>query len=239
MDGSFPHNGGKVFRKRRRRLPSQVPLAAQELSITDPYFATTHIADAPIDQMQLLQQYLDAPYDLGQPATEAFVISHYDARPINAYDHNFTYTAVEQVALAGTATASFSYKVPAGRVMVARDLQLAAWFTADPFGGVGGAPNVLVTASFRIGGAVIPGANNMNVDGAIQSATVFRPYLKIPLYFLAFEGETVQLRITTTVTTFTRVAPLFHTNMLLASGINRTSEPGTQNEIPIRQVGAR
>lgn len=238
MDGFDAPPGSKVFtRKRKRRLPSQVPLQSQEPSTFDPYFISPHVTEAPIDQLQLLQQYIDAPYDLGQPPTQAFVMTQYDARPINCYDHLFTYTAAEQAALAGTATATFAYKVPAGRVMVARDLQIAAWFTADPFGGAGGAPNTLVTASFRVGGAVIPGANNLNIDGCIQSATVFRPHYKIPLYFLAFEGETVQLRITCTVTTFTRVTPLFHTNMLLASGINRTSETGTQEPIPTRAQG--
>lgn len=159
-----------------------------------------------------------------------FVLSNFDARPINCIDFVDTFTTAEQ---AGGDTFIATFNVPQGRVGVFRRLQLRVYMSAAARDAVTGAPTEVLNLSFAINGNAVDQFNNIRVDDAICSPT-FTVGLDIPLYFIAPPESSVTITINNTAggTVFAFVAPILSGNLLLAEGVNLNSEPGTQNPLP-------
>lgn len=161
-----------------------------------------------------------------------YTLSTFDARPINAVDFVDTFTAADLTADLFTGT----YTVPAGRTAIFRRLSLRAYMSdaALARSAVTGAPLAALTMSFLIDGNAVDQVNNIRVDDAVCTPT-FQSPLEIPLYFLAPALSVVTLSIANATggIDFAAVCPVITGNLLLSEGVNPTSEPGTQNWLPV------
>lgn len=168
----------------------------------------------------------------GATKAKPFVLSTFDARPINAIDFLDTFTATEQVA---GDTFTCTYAVPEGRVAVFRNLALRVYMSAASRDAVTGQPTEAITLSFLVNGAAVEQVNNIRVDDAICTPA-FQVGLNLPLYFLAPPSATVSLILSNTAggTQIAFAAPLMSGTLLQAEGVNPTSEPGTHAPLPVR-----
>lgn len=221
--------------RRRRRYPSQVVIPSQQ-----PARETAYI---PLVQADMLQKrHLQQALKSGYVRSEPYVISQYDARPINCIDFVSTFADAEQT---GNDTRVFTYSVPAGRVAVLRRLDIRYYVSgADPRDQATGAPLAFATLTMAVDGNSLDQLNNLRIDDAVcgvfPAATtdvVWSSGLSLPLYALAPSRSSVTLTFSlfgAAIATynFAFVAPLLHGNLLLEQGVNPTSEPGTLWAVP-------
>lgn len=213
------------FRSRRER---QNVVPSQTLPRLTPY--SNRI------QMDIVQQHnLRSKKPDGYTRPEPWVITQFDARPINAYDFIATFSAAEQ---AGADSRQFDYIVPPGKVAIARRLLLRIYMTVANRDAVTGAPNAAITMTALVNNGPVDQVNNIRVDDAINAVVAgafFPGVMDIPLYFIAPPDSTISLLFTnaTAATDFALISPTLTGNLLLAEGVNPNSEPGTKCAVPI------
>lgn len=220
------------------RYPTQYNVPSQAPSNIPPYDPTLQ-ADA--SQFPIYQ----APHQLGYGGVPpVYVVSTYDARPINATDFTtFSGTNPNDTGFnpspGSYATASIFYTVQPGRAGVLRDWDIMALFgpTLDgtsPIIGINGTSNVAVSLSFL-------------VDGVFQEAMAGLVLWELPFgqvfgeaYILASEGQTIEMRLTILDQAdyvFNQVLMSMHGNLLLSRGDQLSYQPGTINVLPIHEMG--
>lgn len=168
---------------------------------------------------------------IGSIKPKPYVLSSFDARPINCIDFLDTFSAGEVVGDVFTG----SYIVPPGRVAIFRNLSLRVYMSVLGRDAVTGAPVAALTMNIFVSAGVVDQVNNIRVDDAICTPTFSAP-LVMPLYFLAPPEAVLTLQITnaTAAMDITTCAPMLSGNLLLAEGVNPTSEPGTHAPLPVR-----
>ena len=222
-------------RRRFRRYPSQVVVPSQAPA-RNPAFI-------PLVQADMLQKRgLQHAFKSGYVRPEPYVISQYDARPINCIDFVNTFTAAEQ---AGADVRTFTYNVPAGRVAVLRRLDVRFYVTgATGRDAITAAPLAATSLSVSVDGIPLDQLNNIRIDDAVCGffpiagvTTSWQNGLSFPLYAIAPPRSAVAVRVAlvgASIATFdfAFVAPVLYGNLLLEQGINPTSEPGTLWAVP-------
>lgn len=220
-------------RRRFRRLPRQEVIPSQIPPNNTPYIST------PQTDLRAAKRYAsDGP--VGYQRAEPYVVSQFDARPINGVDFLKTFSTAEQAAVNGTALATFTFNVPDGKIAIFRNFFTRFYTTASPRA-TNGAPSQTCTLAIAV--------NNNPADPVALhhiSDAVCGPYvsptagqfvstdagLNIPLYFIAPAKAAVTFTYTLTANTFTFIQPVITGNLLLDHGLNPNYEPGTQAAVP-------
>lgn len=220
-------------RLRYRRLQKQTVIPSQDQSRIIPY---SDRFQADIAQFAPMR----GTFPQGYTRPEPWVVTQFDARPINAIDFVKTFTAAEQAGPADSLT--FSFAVPAGRTAILRNLSLRVFMSDLRRNVLTAQPTAVLTAGFAIDNNAVDQYNNIRVDDAIcgviagaTSDVLWQMPLQVPLYFIAPEGSTVSLTIvnSTVGTDINFAAPVLTGNLLLSEGVNPSSEPGTKCAVPV------
>lgn len=230
--------------RRRKRFarytkPDQTPIVP---TLTPPH-GVPYSPDFQAD-IQDQQKYRDAPRLPGAPDARPYVLTQYDARPINCIDFQKTFTTAEQTAAAGATSALFAYSVPPGRTAVVRTVRVRAYI--DQNGGAAvrnattGAPQVSLNLDMLLNGDVMPEWADLRVDDAVSTPT-FASDVDIPTYFVAPAESQITMRLTilSPAHLFAFVMPTFRGQLILSDGVNIPSEPGTKIPLPIEIVRRR
>lgn len=234
---------------RRSGYPPQYNVPSQAPSHRTPYMPGENQAD--ISQFPALQRPHEAGYGGAPPV---FVVSTYDARPINGVDFN-TYSGTNA---GGTAnpdtgfdasaggggpffTSSLFFAAQAGRVAVLRDWQISLTpATGEELGGELGNPifHASGASNFRI-------VLDFLVDGVFQEAHSGRVIWQAAFgdvfgdsYILAQPGQTIEMRITGNSpggSSWAQALMSMHGNLLLAKGYQVEFEPGSDSPIPVHE----
>ena len=241
-------------RPRRPQYPPQFNVPSQAPSHILPY---DPVRQADVAQLAKYQ----APHQLGYGgAPPVYVVSTYDARPINGVDFT-TMSGTNAGSPNGGVTnpdtgfifgagpnvgaydvASLFYLVQPGRVATVRDFDIIALFAttvdvAVPILGIngGGASIADATLSFLVDGVFQEAMSSIDIwslpFGAVQGEC----------YIQADEGQTIEMRLSLgshTATSFSQVLMGMHGNLLLKRGYQLTFEPGTDNVLPVHESGA-
>lgn len=165
------------------------------------------------------------------PKATPYTLTTFDARPVNTIDFVHTFAAAEQV---GGDSFTTEFTVANDRTAILRRLDLRVYMSAASRDVVTGAPTETLIGSFLIDGYAVPQARLMRLDDAICSPT-FMLGMSIPLYIIAQGGSVVSFKLDNTAggTTFALVAPVITGNLILSSGVNPNSEPGTKAPLPV------
>lgn len=197
---------------------------------------------------------LQAPHEHGYGGPPpVYVISTYDARPINAVDFN-TYTGANKGGAANPDigfdgqggpyfTSSTFYLVQPGRVAVLREWQLLLVPNEGepiPEGGpviaANGTSNFRVTISFLVDGTFQEG-----MSGLTTWNTAFGDLFG-ECYILAQPGQTIEMRVTggtqifPTGSNWLQALMSMHGNLLLSRGQQVEFEPGTDATLPTHEM---
>ena len=200
-------------------------------------------AYAPLKQADIEQQdQWDGPDGWGVPNVEPYVLSSFDARPINAIDFiASTGSNAADTFGAGIALASTFYTVPPGRVAIVRDWDVVCNPQAASGGAVldgNGSSRFFARLSFFINGIVQDQMSSV-VLGSLPFGSVFNQ-----TYLVANENDVIEMRLSglsqanplnlDATTTFFQVLSTFHGNLLLSKGLQANTEPGAKVSLPVR-----
>jgi len=222
-------------RRPRRGYPDQNNIPSQAPSDRTPYMPGRNQAD--VGQFPPLQQQHEHGYGGAPPV---YVVSTYDARPINAVDFN-TYTGTNPndtgFSGAGQITASTFYTVQPGRVAVLRDWHLLVVPTeGEPIGETtpiinpsSGASNFRAVLSFLVDGQFQEGQSGL-VLWSLPFGDVFGN-----AYVIAQEGQTIEMRLTGSGagSNWSQALMAMHGNLLQAKGYQPQFAPGTDVSLPV------
>lgn len=224
-------------RRRGSMYPGQENIPSQEVPNRTP--------SAPNNNDLSRARKLQPPHPSApMPMGEQYVITSYDARPINAADFT-TYsgtdprdTGIDPVT-GPYVTASAFYTVPQGRTAVVRDWHvLAVALTGinnvgdgSPVLTLQGASNFAVTLTFFVDGVAQLGVTDLTL-WALAFGDVFGN-----AYFVAREDQTIEMRITrlTAPADFEQAILTFGGQLLLSRGDQPEEEPGSVDVVPIRR----
>lgn len=225
---------------RRRQNPMRQNLPAQAPSTREP-FAPSQQADA--EQFPPLQKQHESGYG-GQPPV--YVISTFDARPINAVDFqtrsgnhpdDIGFLPIDDLdPLANYALAECNYTVQPGRVGVLKAIHIAIvpaqgelFDEGHPIFAPNGASNFRCVYTILVDGVPQEGfAGIVTWDGAFGD-------IFADCYVLAQEGQTITLRVQTTQneSMFFQALMILSGTLLQATGKAVNFEPATDAAIPV------
>lgn len=220
--------------------PSQVNVPSQEPSRRRTYQPSGIDVAPPLPPMRIGQA--------GPPPV--YVISTYDARPIDCTDFNTQSgsnakdTGYDGTTVPGTGyeTSSVFFDVPQGRVAVLRDWHILSVpqfgpLSASPFNANGSAAmnvsiSILVNGNFQLGYSSIR-------SYALPFGDVFGE-----CYVVAEPGDEIEVRVDGGLTeaaiggSWYQMLISLHGQLLLAKGREATFEPGTDAVLPVHDGGA-
>lgn len=220
----------------RSNIPSQQP------SNRVPFEAKVQ---ADVSQFPPLQAPHPSGYDKAPPV---YVVSTFDARPINATD--FQTQSGNTPADTGFSplggpyqSSSIFFTVPAGYAAILRQYQIlmvpAKGETnaeGTPIFTANGAGNVLSVLSFLVNGNFQPGQASITSWG-LAFGDGFGP-----LYILANEGDVVEMRLTTSgagTSSWHQALLSMQGNLLQKKGAQLQFVPGTDAVIPVHESAAK
>jgi len=221
--------------------PNQSPVPSQNPSREAPYSPARQA-----DQMQNANLRGEAQW--GQGVVSAFVMTTFDARPIQGYDF-VTYSGTNAAGPAfldeWNVTANIHrlfYRVPSGKIAIVRDWNILAF----PFSESGPVVTTDGTSGFftRLD-FFVNGIAQDQYAGRFISALPFGAVSGVS-YIIAPENALIEMRITGVDATntidvnqeFLQSELSMHGNILLAHGLPPEWEPGTQGAVPMTQQGA-
>jgi hypothetical protein len=230
--------------------PPQENIPSQQVPNRTPY------APGQPQAAEARRQQEDHPQAAGSPPS-VYVVSTFDARPINAVDFNtqsgndprdvgFQPFATPPDPVPPYSIGSTFYTVGSGRVLVVREWQALVVpsqgelvteteppSAGNPIFSPLGASNTKFTIGFFIDGNPQEGMSPI-VTWATPFGDVFGE-----CYIIVEEGQTVEMRITGTVggSLFTQALLAFHGNLLLSKGKQAQYEPATDAVLPVHEGG--
>lgn len=226
-----------IYDRETQEADSAIP-SQQEL-IGEPYRATFQ-ADIESSEETTL-----APWqtELGMPRSRPYVLSVFDALPLNATQFQQTFTAAEQAAALGQAIASFSYVVPQGFMALVRQFEPSVYCTAIAAppavrDATTGAPGVELEMSVLIDGVAVNQLSALRVDDCVRTPTFFAPF-SVPAYVVALPGQTITTRYeigNPADFSFAFVGHKMSGQLLLRRGVDRDAEPATSYPLPVAQI---
>jgi hypothetical protein len=216
--------------------PNQSPIPSQAPSYEPPY--------SPAIQSDIAQhRQMQGEMNWGQGNLQAFVMTTFDARPIQAYDW-VTYSGTN----AGGASNpdvwnvtdtihSLFYRVPQGKVAIVRDWDILTFpFNEDgPPVTIGGLSDAFGQLSFFVDGIAQDQYNRR-----LLSTLPFGPISGVA-YIIAGEQSLIEMRLTGSdasnavnpAQTWLQSLMAMHGNLLISHGLLPTWEPATQGAVPI------
>lgn len=181
--------------------------------------------------------------ELGMPRSRPYVLSIFDALPLNATQFQQTFTATEQAAALGQAVASFSYVVPNGYMALVRLFEPSIYCTAIAAppavrDAATGAPAVEIEMSVLIDGVAVNQLSGLRIDDCVRGPSFFAPFT-VPAYVVALPGQTITTRYeigNAADFTFAFVGHKMSGQLLLRRGVDRDAEPATSYPLPVAHI---
>ena len=158
----------------------------------------------------------------------SYVVTTYDARPIQAHDFLVTDGVSSQV---GVNTVEFSFETPIGRVRAFKSWSLEARLIPDdqPLLNPEGFPSAqdVAVMSVIVNGVFQEGFSGVNIPLLVASGSI-----ESECYFLVDEGQTLTFRLST-FGFITDAQLMMYGNSLLSTELPIEFEPGTTVALPV------
>lgn len=211
-----------MVRRRPRRYPKQYNIPSQAPAAGLPYDPTYQ---PDVQDFWRLQQR----HPQGTGPQLSYVVTTFDARPIQAHDFLVTDGVSDQL---GVSSVAFTFETPRGAARIYRSWFIEARLVPDdtPLVNANGFParQNAATMSIIVDGVFQEGFAGVQIPLLVTSGSI-----ESECYVLADEGQVLTFQLLTTDAFITDAQLMMHGNDLLSTELPIEFEPGTQVALPV------